>query len=149
MVATANLFHGIAATYPQDTRNCNACHAGAAQGAQAISNPSQLACKGCHDYVSFTASETSTCQIMGNLARGTDGKPLPCNHVAGPQPDDQLHHLPRPDGGFLGDEVPPAGGRRPIPTNSGRSPAATRTRTRRTSPRPASCRRARTSSRTW
>ncbi len=100
MVATADLFHGIAATYPQDTRNCNACHAGAAQGAQAITNPSQLACKGCHDYVSFTASETSTCQIMGTLVRGSDGKPLPCNHVAGPQPDTNCVTCHGPSGGF-------------------------------------------------
>jgi len=45
-VATANLFHGIAATYPRDIRDCNACHAGAAQGAQAITNPSTAACTG-------------------------------------------------------------------------------------------------------
>ena len=86
-VATANLFHGIAATYPQDIRNCNACHGGAAQGAQAFTNPTTLACKGCHDYVSFTNAAPIVCAIGGNLARGADGKPLPCNHVAGAQPD--------------------------------------------------------------
>ncbi|MBL9017028.1 MAG: OmcA/MtrC family decaheme c-type cytochrome, partial [Myxococcales bacterium] len=83
-VATPNLFHGIAATYPQSIKNCDGCHGGAAQGAQALTNPTVIACKGCHDYVSFTASEAITCYINGNLARGTDGKPLPCNHVAGP-----------------------------------------------------------------
>jgi predicted CXXCH cytochrome family protein len=86
-VATANQFHGIAATYPRDIRDCNSCHANAAQGAQALTNPSTKACTGCHDYVSFTGSALATCGIVGNLARGTDGKPLPCNHVAGPQPD--------------------------------------------------------------
>ncbi len=86
-VATANLFHGIAATYPQDVRNCDGCHGGAAQGAQAIANPSTLACKGCHDYVSFTNSASATCGVYGNIARGADGKPLACNHVAGPQPE--------------------------------------------------------------
>jgi OmcA/MtrC family decaheme c-type cytochrome len=86
-VATENLFHGIAATYPQDIRACDTCHSSSAQGAQAMSNPSTLACKGCHDYVSFTQSEAIVCGIGGTLARGPDGKPLKCNHVAGPTPD--------------------------------------------------------------
>jgi len=87
-VATANLFHGIAATYPRDIRACDACHGGAAQGAQAFTRPTTLACQGCHDYVSFTNAAATTCLINGNLARGTDGKPLPCNHVGGPQSTD-------------------------------------------------------------
>ncbi len=33
-VATANLFHGIAATFPQDIRKCDNCHGGALQGGQ-------------------------------------------------------------------------------------------------------------------
>lgn len=86
-VATANLFHGIAATYPQDTRNCDGCHAGAAQGNQAWTNPSEIACKGCHDYVSFTESAPTVCETNGQLVRGVDGKPLPCNHFAGPNPN--------------------------------------------------------------
>jgi OmcA/MtrC family decaheme c-type cytochrome len=100
MVADANQFHGIAATYPQDIRNCDGCHGGAAQGAQALSNPSVIACKGCHDYVSFTNSESATCMIMGGVARGLDGKPLPCNHVAGPQPDSSCATCHGPSGGF-------------------------------------------------
>jgi len=99
-VATANLFHGIAATYPRDIRSCDTCHGGAAQGAQALTNPSTLACKGCHDYVSFTNSAPATCQILGNLARGPDGKPLPCNHVAGPQPDSSCLACHGPSSGF-------------------------------------------------
>jgi OmcA/MtrC family decaheme c-type cytochrome len=99
-VATANLFHGIAATYPQDIRNCDTCHGGAAQGMQALTNPSTLACKGCHDYVSFTSSAPATCQILGNLVRGSDGKPLPCNHVAGPQPDTSCAACHGPTSGF-------------------------------------------------
>jgi OmcA/MtrC family decaheme c-type cytochrome len=111
-VATANLFHGIAATYPRDIRDCNTCHANAAQGAQAKTNLSALACGGCHDYVSFTNSAPSTCAILGNLARGTDGKPLPCNHVAGPQPDTACVTCHGPSGGFSADRyhkpvVPP------------------------------------------
>ena len=64
-VATANLFHGIAATYPQDLRSCDACHGGAAQGAQALTHPTTLSCKGCHDYVSFTGAAPAFCGING------------------------------------------------------------------------------------
>lgn len=87
-VATANLFHGIAATYPRDIRQCSTCHENAAQGAQAFSNPSRMACGGCHDYVSFTASATAFCGIAGQVIYGTDGKPSPCNHVGGAQATD-------------------------------------------------------------
>lgn len=100
MVADANLFHGIAATYPQDIRNCDTCHGDAEQGQQWSTNPSTLACKGCHDYVSFTNSEAITCGILGNLARGLDGKPLACNHVAGPQPDSSCESCHGPTRGF-------------------------------------------------
>jgi OmcA/MtrC family decaheme c-type cytochrome len=100
MVATANLFHGISATYPQDIRNCDTCHGNAAQGAQALTNPSTIACKGCHDYVSFTNSAPATCMIVGMLARGADGKPLPCNHVAGPQPESACATCHGPTAGF-------------------------------------------------
>jgi OmcA/MtrC family decaheme c-type cytochrome len=82
-VATANLFHGIAATYPRDIRDCSTCHANAAQGAQAHTNPSIAACTGCHDYVSFTQTADKTCNILGTLERGLDGKPKACNHVGG------------------------------------------------------------------
>ncbi len=101
-VATGNLFHGIAVTYPQDTRNCATCHGGAAQGAQAETNPSEIACKGCHDYVSFTSSAPATCGVTAGIGtgpvRGSDGKPVPCNHFAGPQPECASCH--GPTGGF-------------------------------------------------
>ena len=99
-VATANLFHGIEATYPQDIRKCDTCHAGAAQGAQALSNPTIGACSGCHDYVSFTASNPQTCGILGSLVRGTDGKPVPCNHGGGPRTDAECATCHGPAGGF-------------------------------------------------
>jgi OmcA/MtrC family decaheme c-type cytochrome len=99
-VATANLFHGISATYPRDARDCNTCHAGAAQGSQALTNPSTVACAGCHDYVSFTNAAPATCMILGSLVRGSDGKPLACNHVAGPQPDTACAVCHGPSGGF-------------------------------------------------
>jgi OmcA/MtrC family decaheme c-type cytochrome len=101
-VATANLFHGISISYPQDTRNCSACHAGAAQGGQSVSNPSQLACKGCHDYVAFDGSAPATCGVTAGSGTGpvlgADGKPVPCNHFAGPQTDCASCH--GPSGGF-------------------------------------------------
>lgn len=99
-VATSNLFHGIAATYPQDIRNCDTCHGGAAQGQQALTNPTTLACKGCHDYVSFTNSAPDFCGVNGNLERGADGKPVPCNHVAGPRPDSSCATCHGPGGAF-------------------------------------------------
>lgn len=88
-VAPANQFHGIAATYPKDIRDCNTCHGAAAQGSQAFENPSAEACGGCHDYVSFTGAASAFCGIAGQLARGTDGLPLACNHVGGAVTDDQ------------------------------------------------------------
>ena len=87
-VATANLFHGIAATYPRDIRDCNTCHGAAAQGAQSQNVPTRIACQGCHDYVSFTGAAAVTCGVGGNVTYGTDGKPVPCNHVGGTQTSD-------------------------------------------------------------
>ena len=93
-IATANLFHDIEITYPRDTRDCTTCHANSAQGAQIDTNPSERACKGCHDYVAFDGSAPATCGVQGNLARGPDGKPLPCDHFAGPQPECVSCHGP-------------------------------------------------------
>lgn len=99
-VATANLFHGIAATYPRDVRDCSACHSGAVQGVQASTNPTTLACRGCHDYVSFTGSAPAFCGISGALVRGPDGKPVPCNHVGGPRTDAECATCHGPTGAF-------------------------------------------------
>jgi len=99
-VAPANRFHGIAATYPQDTRNCDTCHGGAAQGAQALSNFSQLACKGCHDYVAFDNSAPAACGLNGNVVKDVNGLPIPCNHVGGPQPDNACVTCHGPAGVF-------------------------------------------------
>ncbi|MBK7197443.1 MAG: hypothetical protein IPH80_33755 [Myxococcales bacterium] len=87
-VATPNLFHGIAATYPRDVRDCNTCHGSAPQGGQSQTVQTRLACQGCHDYVSFTGSAAVTCAVGGNVTYGTDGKPVPCNHVGGTQASD-------------------------------------------------------------
>jgi OmcA/MtrC family decaheme c-type cytochrome len=100
-VAPANLFHGIAATYPKDIRDCNTCHANAAQGSQALANPSQLACGGCHDYVSFTGGNVGFCGIDGQLQRDSvTGLPVPCNHVGGPVTDQQCATCHGPSGSF-------------------------------------------------
>ncbi|MCE9572650.1 MAG: OmcA/MtrC family decaheme c-type cytochrome [Deltaproteobacteria bacterium] len=88
-VASANLFHGIAATFPRDVKDCSTCHGTAAQAQQAFSNPSTIACKGCHDYVDFTGTLSNSCLPV---VRNTDpnsvdfGKPVPCAHVAGNVP---------------------------------------------------------------
>lgn len=99
-VATANLFHGIAATYPQDVRKCDTCHGGAAQEAQIFTNPKTISCKGCHDYVSFTGSAPAFCGIVGQLTRGPDGKPVACNHVGGQVADDTCTTCHGPDKSF-------------------------------------------------
>jgi OmcA/MtrC family decaheme c-type cytochrome len=81
-----NLFHDIAATYPQDIRNCDACHKGAAQGAQAQSRPTLAACGSCHDYVDFGGKATASC--TNPVTVDAKGLPVPCKHVGGTQADD-------------------------------------------------------------
>lgn len=83
---TANQFHGIAATYPQDIRNCDTCHKNAAQGAQSQTNPSRAACGSCHDYVKFDGSAPITCAVPS--AYDANGAGITCNHLVGTQADD-------------------------------------------------------------
>ena len=52
-------FDGIAATYPQDVRNCNSCHGGAAQGAQYEERVTVNACGSCHWNVDFVATAST------------------------------------------------------------------------------------------
>ncbi|HTN53981.1 MAG TPA: hypothetical protein VML50_16360, partial [Anaeromyxobacter sp.] len=80
----ANLFHGISVTYPQDARNCAACHNGAAQGTQADSRPTIAACTSCHDYVDFTGAQANLCTDPVTTDP-VSGLPLPCGHMGGPQ----------------------------------------------------------------
>ena len=85
-VATADRFHGIAATYPQDIRNCGACHKGAAQEAQIATKVSRQLCTSCHAGVKFDESATVTCTNPPTL--GTDGIPVACNHKMGAMTSD-------------------------------------------------------------
>jgi OmcA/MtrC family decaheme c-type cytochrome len=89
MLQPTNLFHGIAATYPQDIRNCDACHKNAAQGAQATLNPTLKACGSCHDYVNFTATLVGTsCNYPDPVTvNTTTGIPVPCDHRGGDYTD--------------------------------------------------------------
>lgn len=85
-LATAQKFHGIAATYPQAVNKCDVCHGGASAGAQAQNNPSRGACAGCHAYTSFTGQGSSNC--TNPPAVDGNGNPVTCKHVGGTQADD-------------------------------------------------------------
>jgi OmcA/MtrC family decaheme c-type cytochrome len=84
---TNSIFDGIVATYPQDIRNCDACHGGALQGAQAETRPSRAACGSCHDYVKFDASAASACVKPRAIDSGT-GQYALCNHLGSAQSTD-------------------------------------------------------------
>ena len=81
-----NIFDFTTATYPQDLRNCNACHGNALQGAQHQTNPSVEACQSCHDYVDFTGKLPTRCSDP--VVLGSNGLPVPCAHVGGKQAED-------------------------------------------------------------
>ena len=60
---------GLDLTYPQDIRNCDQCHAGAAQGAQYNTNASPTACNSCHAN-NLQYWYTSQAGIDGEMAFG-------------------------------------------------------------------------------
>lgn len=72
-------------TYPQDIRNCDACHKGAAQAAQITARPTRAACGSCHDYVQWTGSATA---CNSPPLKDADGQYVPCLHFSGAQADD-------------------------------------------------------------
>ncbi len=82
----SSLFHGLVFGFPRDIRNCDTCHANAAQGAQAQGHPSQKACGSCHDYVSFAGTGSITCTDPVTIDPTTK-LPMPCNHISGIQTD--------------------------------------------------------------
>ncbi len=84
----SNAFHGIDETaYPQDLRNCAACHDKALQGDQYKTRPTRAACGSCHDYVDFAGTVASVA-CTSPLTLGADGKPVACVHFAGVQTND-------------------------------------------------------------
>jgi OmcA/MtrC family decaheme c-type cytochrome len=88
LAIAANAFHSInEVTYPQDFRNCKACHEGAAQGDQWNRRPNRSACGSCHDYVDFVADGTAVGPLATRCnvdADHSDG----CRHSGGPQAND-------------------------------------------------------------
>ncbi len=119
----SNWFHDIEATYPQDIRNCAACHGdpdgpgplpAPAQGDQAFTRPRVESCGSCHDYVNFTSTS------VGRLCRPgfsggvetdpTTGLPLPCDHFGGPRTEPEtcvLCHSPDAIRGYHVAVAPP------------------------------------------
>lgn len=86
-IQEANLFHGLEFEFPQEIRNCDACHGGAAQGNQIRTRPTAKACGSCHDYTDFAG--TAGLPLCTNpVTKGADGLPAPCRHLGGPQTDD-------------------------------------------------------------
>ena len=87
-IATANQFHGIAATYPQDIRNCAKCHNNDAgktpEFEQYKTNPSVAACASCHDGVNYGSPTSVKC-----ITQSTHGINVPCDHSGDAQSDGQ------------------------------------------------------------
>lgn len=89
-IATADRFHGIAASYPQDIRNCNACHKGAENEAQSKTTISRLVCTSCHDNVDFVNESSTTLPKCNTLTAkyDADGVQVKCAHSLGTMSDD-------------------------------------------------------------
>ncbi|HYS82082.1 MAG TPA: OmcA/MtrC family decaheme c-type cytochrome [Anaeromyxobacteraceae bacterium] len=84
----ANQFHAMGeATYPQDLRNCDTCHAGAAQGGQAKTRADRAVCGSCHDYVDFTGTK-GYAACTNPVTVDAAGLPVPCVHLPGANTDD-------------------------------------------------------------
>jgi OmcA/MtrC family decaheme c-type cytochrome len=74
--------------FPQDLRNCDACHGGAAQTAEHSNDISRRTCQGCHADAWF--QDTSVAPITDQVHFA---------HAGGPQPDDSACygcHVPTP-----------------------------------------------------
>ena len=122
----ANVFHGInEVTYPQDLRNCDACHKGATQGAQAKTVANRAVCGSCHDYVVFDAAKVGSLTACINQADptktakdATTGAWSPCVHSGAVNTDDTTCKGCHVEGGsgFIGDKHVAVA--LPNPTNS-------------------------------
>jgi OmcA/MtrC family decaheme c-type cytochrome len=133
---TPNSFHGISdVTFPQDLRNCDACHKDAAQGTQAKKVANRAVCGSCHDYVVFDPAKVGTlsvCVDQGTGARAKDanGNWMQCVHSAGATTDDNACkgcHVQGGGGNFIGDfhvaVAPPDAGNIFLPQTSGTATA--------------------------
>lgn len=87
-IAPANQFHGLAATYPQDIRNCGKCHnnndSNTPRFEQFQTNPSYAACGSCHDGVDFVSPSGTKCIAQLSTPRGIN---TTCVHTGGPRVD--------------------------------------------------------------
>ncbi len=81
----ANLYYGIKFSFPQDIRNCKACHAGSLQQDQYKTRPNRQACTSCHDYVDLKTNTLPKCAKPRKA--DANGVLEPCQHTAGPQAD--------------------------------------------------------------
>jgi OmcA/MtrC family decaheme c-type cytochrome len=65
-------FHGIAVTYPQDSRNCTECHdsASASKAGQYLTRPTIQACGSCHDQLAATFLPVGTAVTSANHTGG-------------------------------------------------------------------------------
>lgn len=82
-IAVANQFHEIAATYPQDIRNCVKCHNNDDGKTPAFNqyqtNPTIAACGSCHDGVDFVNAGVKC------ITQATHGIKAACAHTGGPR----------------------------------------------------------------
>lgn len=103
--------------FNEQTRNCGACHAGAAQAQRAYANPTRLACDGCHNDIDWQAGtildSNNPAVAAGTLTRGqlsdpsfrmlflgtfahtfANGECIQCHNVANPSLDPAVVHVP-------------------------------------------------------
>lgn len=84
-LAVANQFHELAATYPQDIRNCVKCHNNDDGKTPAFNqyqtNPTIAACGSCHDGVDFVGAGVKC------ITQTTHGIKVACAHTGGPRAD--------------------------------------------------------------
>jgi len=84
-IAPTSLYRNIKFAFPQDIRNCKACHTGGLQADQWKTRPSRMACTSCHDYVDTTTATLPKCAKP--RAKDANGHFVPCQHTVGPKTD--------------------------------------------------------------
>ena len=126
------VFDGIGeVTYPQDLRNCNACHKGAAQGGQSKTTVTRAVCGSCHDYVDFTGT-AAVAKCTDPVTVDANGIPVPCYHLDGTgvtQDDTQCAGCHSPNGASYSGIDPHIAVIQPDPGNTYEFPVTTGTST--------------------